>query len=403
MRLTMLVSYGATPPPASFQPWCQPKPAISYPCPAYPVGNLRRVLATGAPERGHALPARSLEDAHDRVHDRRGAHRLEKEAVQARLQTAYTQAEIATEKYNQASAQLDTVNEKIHQNQRLLVAAVPYCFYCLASLVLVGIVMVTGLTIGPMRKAEKAAAEGRHAGGDGIEAESGLGGGRTDIKPNTLYMILPVAVLLVAVFVGLYVTGNGDILKGSGSSSILYSVIIAILVEAALLLAKRAMRFGEILGAIYKGMEELLPLALLLIFALTLGDVSRQLGTGVYLAGVAKQGLPAFLLPALFFGLGCVIAFATGTCYGTLAILVPIALPMAAVLGIKPALVFAACVNGGVFGNNCSPVADTSIVTAMAARIPVVDHIRTQLPYALVAAAAAFVMFAAAGLATRGL
>jgi len=291
--------------------------------------------------------------------------------------------------------------QNVESPMKLLVGAIPYCFYSIVSLILVGIVMATGLTIGPMKKAEKAAEAGQYAEGNGFETGSGIGG-RAGIKPSALTMIVPVAVLLVGVFVGLYVTGNGDLLKGSGSSSILYSVIIAVLVEAALILAKRAMSFGEILDAIYKGMEELVPLALLLIFALTLGDVSRQLGTGVYLAGVAKQGMPAFLLPALFFGLGCVIAFATGTCYGTLAILVPIALPMAAVLGIKPALVFAACICGGVFGNNCSPVADTSIVTAMAARIPVVDHIRTQLPYALVSASIALVLFAAAGFITRG-
>ena len=285
---------------------------------------------------------------------------------------------------------------------RLLVGALPFSFYCLASLVLVAIVMATGLTIGPMRKAERAAAAGTLAEGD-APAASGLGGGRPGVKPNALYMIVPVAVLLVMVFVALYVTGGGDLLKGNGASSIFYAAIVAILAASVLLLAKRAMAFGELLDVLFKGMGELLPVAVLLVFALTLGDVSRQLGTGMYLAGVAKQGLPAFLLPALLFGLGCVISFATGTSYGTFAILVPIALPMAAVLGVKPALVFAACISGGVFGDNCSPVSDTSIVTGMAARVQVVDHIRTQLPYALVAASAALVLFVAAGLVTTGL
>lgn len=285
----------------------------------------------------------------------------------------------------------------------LLVGALPYSYYCLSSLALVAIVMSTGLTIGPMRAAEKAASAGGPADGEASAAAAGLGGGRPGVKPHALYMIVPVAVLLVMVFVGLYVTGDGNIIKGSGSSSIFYAAIIAIFAASALLLAKKAFRFGEIIDILFKGMGELLPVAVLLVFALTLGDVSRQLGTGMFLAGVAKQGLPAFLLPALLFALGCVISFATGTSYGTFAILIPIALPMASVLGIKPALAFAACISGGVFGDNCSPVSDTSIVTGMAARVKVVDHIRTQLPYALIAASVALVLFAMAGFVTRGL
>lgn len=285
----------------------------------------------------------------------------------------------------------------------LLVGAVPYSYYCLASLALVAVVMSTGLTIGPMRKAEKAASAGLPADGNGPGASAGLGGGRPGVRPNALYMVVPVAVLLVMVFVSLYITGKGNIIEGSGSSSVFYAAIIAIFTASVLLVAKKAFRFGEIIDIIFMGMGELLPVAVLLVFALTLGDVSKQLGTGMFLAGVARQGLPAFLLPALLFALGCVISFATGTSYGTFAILVPIALPMAAALGVKPALAFAACISGGVFGDNCSPVSDTSIVTGMAARVKVVDHVRTQLPYALIAASVAFVLFAAAGFITRGL
>ncbi len=294
--------------------------------------------------------------------------------------------------------------QSVASPMKLLVGALPYSFYCLASLALVGVVMATGLTIGPMRSAERAAAAGIRDGGNaGSGPESGLGGGRPGVKPNALYMIVPVAVLLIMVFVALFVTGDGDIIKGNGSSSIFYAAIVAILAASVLLLAKRALPFGEILDILFKGMGELLPVAVLLVFALTLGDVSRQLGTGMFLAGVAKEGLPAFLLPALLFALGCVISFATGTSYGTFAILIPIALPMAAVLGVKPALVFAACISGGVFGDNCSPVSDTSIVTGMAARVQVVDHVKTQIPYALIAASIALVLFAVTGFVTRGL
>jgi Na+/H+ antiporter NhaC len=94
-----------------------------------------------------------------------------------------------------------------------------------------------------------------------------------------------------------------------------------------------------------------------------------------------------------------VISFATGTSYGTFAIMVPIGIPMAQAAGLPLPLVFAACLSGGVFGDNCSPISDTSIVTGMAARINVVDHIRTQLPYALISASVALVFFLLTGLA----
>lgn len=285
----------------------------------------------------------------------------------------------------------------------LLVGAIPYSFYCLASLALVAIVMATGLTIGPMRRAEKAASAGRPADGNASEALAGLGGGHPDVKPNVLYMIVPIAVLLVVVFAGLYITGNGNLIKGSGSSSIFYAGIISVFAASVLLMAKKAFRFGQIVDIVFKGMGELFPVAALLVFALTLGEVSKLLGTGMFLAGVARQGLPAFLVPALLFALGCVISFSTGTAYGTYAILIPIALPMASVLGVNPALAFAACINGGVFGNNCSPVADTSIVTGMAAGVKVVDHVKTQIPYALISASVALVLFAVAGFVTRGM
>jgi Na+/H+ antiporter NhaC len=136
-------------------------------------------------------------------------------------------------------------------------------------------------------------------------------------------------------------------------------------------------------------MGEFLEIAILIVLALTLGDVCKQAGTGTFLGEMARQGLPGFLVPAVVFALGAVMSFATGTSYGTFSILVPIALPMADAVGLDPALLFGACIAGGVFGDNASPISDTTIVTSMATGVPVVEHVKTQLPYALVAASLA--------------
>ncbi len=287
----------------------------------------------------------------------------------------------------------------VSQPLKVVVASLPYNFYCLASLVLIIIVMATGWTIGPMKAAEKAAAE---AGGRKTAAtEAGpseIGSSFKSVPARAFHMVFPIAVLLFTVLLSLYLTGQGHISRGDGASSILYGVIVAILATAGLLLAKKIFRFQELMDILYRGISELIPFGLLLVLALTLGDVCKALGTGSFLAGLAKENLPAAILPALIFGLSCVISFATGTSYGTFAIMIPIAIPMAQATGMALPLMFAACISGGVFGDNCSPISDTSIVTGISARIEVVDHTRTQIPYALVAASVAIILFIIAGL-----
>lgn len=287
----------------------------------------------------------------------------------------------------------------VEQPLKIIVASIPLNFYCLASLVLVATVMATGLTIGPMKAAERRAAgvTGRPEGDPGPEP-SDLASHFTDLPARAFHMIFPIAVLLVSVILSLYLTGHGHISQGSGSSSVLYGVVIALTAFAGLLLIKKAFRPQALLDVLFRGVAELLPVGLLLVLALSLGDLCKGLGTGTFLAGLAKENLPAAVLPALVFGLSCVISFATGTSYGTFAIMIPIGIPMAQASGLPLPLMFAACISGGVFGDNCSPISDTSIVTGMAARISVVDHTRTQIPYALISASVAIVLFLIVGL-----
>jgi tetracycline resistance efflux pump len=288
----------------------------------------------------------------------------------------------------------------IRQPLKVIVASLPFNFYCLASLVLIIVVMATGWTIGPMKAAEQAAAK---AGGPAVvtpeAGPSDIGSSFKSVNPRAFHMIFPIVVLLVSVLLSLFLTGHGHISRGDGASSVLYGVVVAILATGGLLLAKRLFRLQELMDILFRGIAELIPVGLLLVLALTLGDICKTLGTGTFLAGLAKENLPAAVLPALIFGLSCVISFATGTSYGTFAIMIPIAIPMAQATGLALPLMFAACISGGVFGDNCSPISDTSIVTGMSAKIEVVDHTRTQIPYALVAASVAIVLFLVAGLA----
>lgn len=288
----------------------------------------------------------------------------------------------------------------IDQPLGVIVGSLPYNFYCLASLVLVLIVMFTGLTIGPMKKAERAAAlgEARTTGGVDEAAPSDIASRFSGIPARALHMVFPIIVLLATVLLSLYFTGHGQISRGSGASSVFYGVVVAIFASSGLLLIQGFFKIKDLLDILFRGIAELLPVGLLLVLALSLGDLCKTLGTGTLLAGLAKQHLPVALLPALVFALSCVISFATGTSYGTFAIMIPIGIPMAQATGLPLPLMFAACISGGVFGDNCSPLSDTSIITGMGAKIDVVDHVRTQLPYALISASAALILFLIAGL-----
>ena len=144
------------------------------------------------------------------------------------------------------------------------------------------------------------------------------------------------------------------------------------------------MKIRKMIELILKGISELMPLALLMMLAFAISHVCNELGTGAYVAGITEGWLSPQLLPLVVFVLSSFIAFSTGTSWGTFAIMISIALPMAQIHDANLYLVIAATMGGGVFGDHCSPISDTSIISSMASASDHIDHVRTQLPYALV-------------------
>jgi Na+/H+ antiporter NhaC len=273
-----------------------------------------------------------------------------------------------------------------------LMHSMPFAIYCWVSLALVAFVMVSGLSIGPMRAFEASAARQQRA-----EAAPAVADART-LQPKLRHMMIPIATLICGVLISLWVTGDGNVRAGDGSRSILYAVLLAIVMAALLLRIDRVFSSLEIEKKIIAGSAELLDVAFLIVLALALGKLTHDMGTGAFIAQQLQSSLPPFVLPALIFVLGAAMSFATGTSYGTFSILVPIALPIGQASGISQELLFGACIAGGVFGDNCSPLSDTSIVTSVAAGTSVIDHVQTQLPYALIAAAISAVAYLALGL-----
>ena len=145
------------------------------------------------------------------------------------------------------------------------------------------------------------------------------------------------------------------------------------------------------------GMTGMLPIAATLVLAWSLGSVSEALGTGAYVAELAREGLPGGLLPAVTFLLAAIISFATGSSWGTIIIMMPLAIPAAIATGAPLPIVIGAVLSGGLFGDHSSPVSETTILSSTGAGTTTLEHFRTQLPYALTNGFIALAGFIVAG------
>ena len=211
-------------------------------------------------------------------------------------------------------------------------------------------------------------------------------------------MLLPVLALVLSMPLGLYVTGEGDLTAGSGSTSVLWAVLIALGVAWAIVLGSRRATLETLMQLFLKGAGGLLPVAMILLFSLALGDVANALGTGVFVAQLAQETIPSALLLPLLFLLSAFIAFSIGSSWGTFAIMIPLAMQIVAALDMNASVFLAAVLSGAVFGDHASPISDTTVVASMAAATDHIDHVRTQLPYALISAGLATVAFFVSGL-----
>lgn len=283
----------------------------------------------------------------------------------------------------------------------VFITAIPLNFYALIAIAFCAIAIWRNLDLGPMRKAEQ-----RTAGGELLWPNA-----TPMVDPSILvsresageadrarYMIAPIAVMVLSMPLSLYITGNGDITAGSGSTSVLWAVLLALACCWALVLFDRRGNVDELMRTFLRGAGGLLPVAVILLFALALGDVANLLGTGTYVAQLAREAIPLSLLLPLLFILSAFIAFSIGSSWGTFAIMIPLAMQIALSLDFNPGYFLAAVLSGSIFGDHASPISDTTVVASMASATDHIDHVRTQLPYALTCAALAVPAFFLLGL-----
>lgn len=275
--------------------------------------------------------------------------------------------------------------------------AVPTNFYAIFTILLVLFITVTNRDFGPMAKAERRAREtGKVIRDDAqllVSEETIAMPVKAGVTPRPRNMFLPLLAMVLTVPFGLLVTGNGNITQGSGSTAVFWAVLMGIAVSAILFKIQGIFSLKEVLDLVMKGMGGLIPMGLLMVFAFTLGATCKTLGTGPYVANLASATIhPALIIPLVFL-IACFISFATGTSWGTFAIMIPIAVPLALNLDLNLPLMVSAVMGGGVFGDHCSPISDTTMIASMACACDHIDHVNTQLPYALTTAGLALVLY----------
>lgn len=290
----------------------------------------------------------------------------------------------------------------------LFIQAIPYNFYALLTILMIIILAVSSIDYGPMAKHEKNAAEKGDLFTTPGRPYANVEGVRSIGRGTVIDLILPIICLIVCCVIGMLYTGdffngadfvtafsNSDASRGLAMGSF-FGLVFTILFYTL----RRVMRFEECMSCIPDGFKSMVPAILILTCAWTLKAMTDRLGAAEYVASImggCAKGL-LNLLPAFIFLVGCGLAFATGTSWGTFGILIPIVVSVFS--NSNPTLMvisISACMAGAVCGDHCSPISDTTIMASAGAQCEHVNHVSTQLPYALTVAAVSFLTYIVAG------
>ena len=275
----------------------------------------------------------------------------------------------------------------------VLFQSLGFNFYCIMAIALCFLVSVLQKDVGPMAAAEKRAAETGLLDDPSHGAKEEVEAATSGVTPRACNLLAPIGVLITVMFATLFITGGGDITKGAGMQALIWAVVCSLLTILVMVCVQKVFTVEEAISEMFKGMGHMLPIAFVLLFGFTMGTVVKSLDTGSYLSSLFQQMLSPALLPALTFLIAVLLSFATGTSMGTMAIMAVIALPMAFDMGISIPLVAGAMFGGSIFGDHCSPISDTTIMTCATTGCDIIDHVKTQMPYCVAMAVASFVLY----------
>ena len=302
---------------------------------------------------------------------------------------------------------------------QIFLKAIPYNYYAILTMVFIIVMTCMNIDYGPMKTHEDNAAKG-----DLYTTEHRPYADTSEMKfnPNgkTIDLVIPVIILIICCVAGLLIVGfqggGHDILTAFANTSagpaLALGGLVALIIDMVYFMIRRSMNFTELMDCLPEGFKQMVPAILILCFAWTIGDITKALGAPEFVAGIVEgfgSSLANFL-PAVVFVIAAFLGFATGTSWGTFTILLPIVIPVFAGVSaseltaadIGPGhdilmIAIAATLGGAVMGDHCSPISDTTIMASTGAQCYHLNHVATQMPYAVTVAAVAFVNYIIAG------
>ena len=302
---------------------------------------------------------------------------------------------------------------------QIFLKAIPYNYYAILTMVFIIVMTCMNIDYGPMKTHEDNAAKG-----DLYTTEHRPYADASEMKfnPNgkTIDLVIPVIILIICCVAGLLIVGfqggGHDILTAFANTTagpaLALGGLVALIIDMVYFMIRRSMNFTELMDCLPEGFKQMVPAILILCFAWTIGDITKALGAPEFVADFVRSfgsSLQNFL-PAVVFIIACGLGFATGTSWGTFTILLPIVIPVFAGVSaseltaadIGPGhdilmIAIAATLGGAVMGDHCSPISDTTIMASTGAQCYHLNHVATQMPYAVTVAAVAFVNYIIAG------
>lgn len=287
----------------------------------------------------------------------------------------------------------------------LFISAIPYNYYALFTILMMILLVILKLDFGPMKTYEDNALAGDLFTNQETEQEEST---YVNTKGRVIDLIIPIATLIVCCVIGMLYSGGffsgTDFITAfsncDASVGLALGSIFALIFTIVFYILCRVLTFSDCMECIPAGFKAMVPAILILSFAWTLKAMTDSLGAAEFVAGAMEQSAGSLMnfLPAIIFLVGCFLAFSTGTSWGTFGILIPIVVAVFAGSNHQLMVIsISACMAGAVCGDHCSPISDTTIMASAGAQCKHVNHVSTQLPYAVLVAAVSFITYIVAG------